>query len=301
MIVYLDLLIADNFCADAALLYLAVKTVRGDVSMLRILLTALAATAFGVGYTIFCLYYSVPAAVDIIVKYGVAAALPLPAAKFRKKSTYVLCSAAFVGYMFAFSGMLTAFFSRFTLTGKDEYSVNGVPSGIIVAGAVAFAFGAAKLIKKLSNRRKVLSLVYDCALWFKGKCVRAKGLMDTGNRLKTADGKDVAVISRALALRLLEDSLLTGGTRGEKIPVHTVNGNSFMTVFRIERMEIYCADRPNIIEDVAVGVSLHPLGEYDLILPFSFTEDKNTQTGREQEHGSAQIAEKTSAKDESGG
>ena len=186
MIVYLDLLIADNFCADAALLYLAVKTVRGDVSMLRILLTALAATALGVGYTIFCLYYSVPAAVDIIVKYGVAAALPLPAAKFRKKSTYVLCSAAFVGYMFAFSGMLTAFFSRFTLTGKDEYSVNGVPSGIIVAGAVAFAFGAAKLIKKLSNRRKVLSLVYDCALWFKGKCVRAKGLMDTGNRLKTA-------------------------------------------------------------------------------------------------------------------
>ena len=43
MVVYLDLLILDNFCADAALLYLAVRTVKGRVRYLRIALVALAA------------------------------------------------------------------------------------------------------------------------------------------------------------------------------------------------------------------------------------------------------------------
>lgn len=41
MVVYLDTLILDNFCADAALLYCAVKTVKGEAKLWRIFLTAL--------------------------------------------------------------------------------------------------------------------------------------------------------------------------------------------------------------------------------------------------------------------
>ena len=44
MVVYLDTLILDNFCADAALLYCAVKTVKGEAKLWRIFLTALFGT-----------------------------------------------------------------------------------------------------------------------------------------------------------------------------------------------------------------------------------------------------------------
>ena len=50
MKVYLDLLILDNFCADAALLYCAVRTVKGEAKLWRIALSALLGTA-PVSYT----------------------------------------------------------------------------------------------------------------------------------------------------------------------------------------------------------------------------------------------------------
>ena len=79
MIVYLDLLILDNFCADAALLYCAVRTVKGEVRWLRIALTAALGAALGTGYAVFTLYYTLPAAVGFIVRWGVLFVLPLPA------------------------------------------------------------------------------------------------------------------------------------------------------------------------------------------------------------------------------
>ena len=76
MKVYLDLLILDNFCADAALLYCAVRTVKGEAKLWRIALSALLGTALGVGYTILTLYYTLPVPVDYLIKYGVAVVLP---------------------------------------------------------------------------------------------------------------------------------------------------------------------------------------------------------------------------------
>ena len=76
MVVYIDLLLLDNFCADAALLYCAVRTVRGQAKPLRIACTALAGAAAAVGYTLLGLYVSIPPPADFFIKYAVAALLP---------------------------------------------------------------------------------------------------------------------------------------------------------------------------------------------------------------------------------
>ncbi len=274
MIVYLDLLILDNFCADASLLYLAVKTVRGKVSLMRIFLVALFGTIAGVGYTIFSIYYTLPKIVDLFIKYSVAAVLPLFAAKFRKKSSYALLSLAFCVYMFAFSGLLTAFFSEFVLTGENVYTVNAVPSGIIVAASVVFSVAAVKLFGFLASRVKLNGMIFDCRLSFKGQQIKTKGLCDTGNRLRTSKGKEVAVADRSIAWALLNSKNSKIHTAFEKVPVKTVNGNSYMTVFTIDKIEIYCGNHANIIEDVAIGISGESLGEYGLILPPSFTNEE---------------------------
>ena len=99
MTVYLDLLILDNFCADAALLYCAVRTVRGEAKLWRIALAALLGTALGVGYTVLCLFYAIPVPVDLILKFGVTLVLPWCALRAKRRRTYALCSLAFLAYL----------------------------------------------------------------------------------------------------------------------------------------------------------------------------------------------------------
>ena len=275
------MLFINNFSADAALLYCAVKTVKGETKLWRIALTALLGAVLGTGYAVFRLYYVLPEPIDLLIKYAVAAMLPFFAASFKKKKTYVLCSLAFVGYMFAFAGMLTALFARFSAGGEGEieYTAQTLPSGILVLGAVVFAFLSVRFVRFLSGRRNVLSLTCRCVLFFRGKKTEAKGFADTGNRLTTKDGRPVAVADRALALRLLSDGLFTENTACEKVCVGTVNGRSEINVFTIEKMEIYCGDRVNIIENAAIGISREKLGEYDVILPCSFAEEITKSRG----------------------
>lgn len=284
MTVYLDLLILDNFCADAALLYCAAKTVKGEVRFWRILLTALFGTALGVGYTIFKLYFRVPAAVDLLVKYGVAAALPLLAVKCKRRRSYALCSLAFVGYMFAFAGLLTALFSEVQPNesgGALTYTLYGLPSGVLVLACVAFAFGGVKIVSRLVRHGKTLAHCCTCKLVLRGQSVETTGFVDTGNRLCDRRGRPVAVAERAVAMSLFKETLFTGGTPAEKIAVQTVNGISVMTAFRIDILEIYCGGRANIIKDVTIAVSPQSLsGEYGIVLPPSFAREEDFEIRR---------------------
>lgn len=277
MTVYLDLLLLNNFCADAALLYCAVRTVKGEARLARICLTALLGAVLGVGYAVFCLYYTLPRPVDLLVRWGVSALLPLLAARFKTKRTYALCSLAFVLYMAAFAGLVTALFSDYAVQEGSglAYSVQALPSGILVGASVLFAALAVRLVRRLSARRKVLALTCDCVLTLRGRSVRLKALVDTGNRLTDSRGRGVAVAERAAALSLLADGLFSQTTPCEKIAVQTVNGRSFLTAFRAESLQIYCGGKPNIIRDVTVAISPRPLaGEYALIVPPSFTEEE---------------------------
>lgn len=279
MDVYLDILILDNFCADAALLYCAVKTVKGEAKFWRIFLASLFGTALGVGYTVFKLYFTLPAAVDIFIKYGVAAVLPLPAAKFKKKRTYLLCSLAFVGYMFALAGMLTALFSQISPNageGELTYTLYGMPSGVLAAACVAFAFFGVRVVKILKNHGKHLALCCTCRLTHRGKTVEAKAFTDTGNRLKDGAGNPVVVAERALALSLLSEGIFAGNTPCEKLSVTTVNGTSEFTAFKIDELEIYSGKKSNILKEVTVAISPRPLaGEYALILPPEYAKEED--------------------------
>ena len=51
--------------------------------------------------------------------------------------------------------------------------------------------------------------------------------------------------------------------------------------FTIDNIQIYCGDRVNIIENAKIGVSGEKLGEYDLILPVSFTQEQESGKGRQ--------------------
>ena len=241
----------------------------GTFTLARILFAALLGTALGVGYTLFRLYFSVPAAVDAVVKYGVALALPLPAAKFRTRRACALCCMAFVAYMAAFAGILTALFPAQAEgeTGGVVFVAESIPSGVLVAGCVLFAFAAVRVVRLLASRARAGSLTYPCVLRLGEREVKAKGFADTGNRLTDARGQGVVVADRLAALALVRGQ----SPPREQIEVTTVGGKTLLTAFRIDEIKIYCGGGENIIKDVTVAVSAHPIaGEYGLILPAAF-------------------------------
>lgn len=304
MVVYIDLLLLDNFCADAALLYCAVRTVRGQAKPLRIACTALAGAAAAVGYTLLGLYVSIPPPADFFIKYAVAALLPLPAAKFRRKRTYALCSLAFLGYMAAFAGILTALFSAdMPAVGEAGlvYTFGGLPSGVLAAACVGFGALAVRLVRALAGQARVAAGCLRCVLVLGEKKVSLRAFADTGNRLRGEAGEPVVVADRAAALALLQGRIAfgdgTGGEaeeggvpgdgksgplRGGRIAVHTVSGTAFFPWLRIDRLEIYCGKRANIIEDVTVAVSPRPLaGEYGALLPPEYADISFSRQGRE--------------------
>ena len=279
MVVYIDLLLLDNFCADAALLYCAVRTVRGQAKPLRIACTALAGAAAAVGYTLLGLYVSIPPPADFFIKYAVAALLPLPAAKFRRKRTYALCSLAFLGYMAAFAGVLTALFSADMPAAGEAgliYTFGGLPSGVLAAACVGFGALAVRLVRALAGQARVAAGCLRCVLVLGEQKVEVRAFADTGNRLKDSRGRGVVIAERAVALSLLADGLFSVSTPCEKIEVRTVNGKSFLTAFQIDVLEIYYGGRANILRDVTVAISEQSFaGEYALILPASFTKEED--------------------------
>ena len=287
MTVYLDLLILDNFCADAALLYCAVRTVRGEAKLWRLALAALLGTALGVGYTVLCLFYAIPVPVDLILKFGVTLVLPWCALRAKRRRTYALCSLAFLAYMAAFAGLLTALFSGAQPQegeGTLVYTVAGLPSGVLVLAAVAFAFLAARAGSALARRAKASAQLCTCKLVLGEKSVTVRALIDTGNKLCDKRGCAVPVADPAAVFALFADTLLSARTPCEEIAVTTVSGTSALKTFRIDALEIYCADKTHIIRDVTVALGARPLaGEYGLILPSSFTEEENfARGGKEQ-------------------
>ena len=278
MVVYLDELVLDNFCADAALLYCAVRTVKGEVRWLRILLTAALGAALGTAYAVCTLFFRLPAAVDFLVRWGVLFVLPLPAARFKYARTYLLCSLAFVGYMAAFAGILTALFARGQLNaspGTLSYTVFGIPSGVLVAACVAFAWLGVRLVRRTEARAEVISCTCRCTLRLGGQSVTVEGFVDTGNRLRDRRGKPVAVAERGALAALLAQAVLSRRPT-ETVAVRTVNGRSRLLAVRVDCLEIYCGGRVNRIEDVTVALSSDPLaGEYRLILPALFAKEKD--------------------------
>ena len=245
-----------------------------------------------------------------------AALLPLPAAKFRRKRTYALCSLAFLGYMAAFAGVLTALFSADMPAAGEAglvYTFGGLPSGVLAAACVGFGALAVRLVRALAGQARVAAGCLRCVLVVGEKKVSLRAFADTGNRLRGEAGEPVVVADRAAALALLQGRGLRwdaggaaergngfgaekgggeeGGVPGDgksgplrcgRIAVHTVSGTAFFPWLRIDRLEIYCGKRANIIEDVTVAVSPRPLaGEYGALLPPEYADISFSRQGRE--------------------
>ncbi len=102
-------------------------------------------------------------------------------------------------------------------------------------------------------------------LSYNGKTVRAKGIIDTGNRLHDSfTGKPVSVIDRTLALSLMpvEYAAAAMNPSGINLPLgmhlivsETVGGKTLMTAFDVDEMRIIMPETEFVLKKASVAVS----------------------------------------------
>ena len=252
MTVYIEYAVLDNFIIDwllfrYTLLFLGLKVRKG-----RLFFCALAGTAFAVALPLVVL----PGWAELALKGISGALLVLWLAKYPSARKYCAALGVFFLLTVLTGGALTAFFNLFQVNHSAQYCV-----GLISLGAWLISFGAYRAIRRLYRRREIYRGIVDCEITANGKTVSAKGFVDTGNRLYDGD-RAVAICSGAFAASL-------GVTKEEKyIEVGTVNGREKIPVCKIERLLIYRGDKPNIYENITLGMTERAeFGAYDLLLP----------------------------------
>lgn len=130
----------------------------------------------------------------------------------------------------------------------------------LLTGALFFGFSFA-LVKELYRRRAVRRFVYLCRVTLGDRSIKADGFLDSGNRAKVK-GIPVCFLSPDLAFDLLGERTMT-----EEMTIVTMGGESTIKIFLADRLEIYCGDKPNIIDKVYFAPSGNIRArEYKIIL-----------------------------------
>ena len=190
--------------------------------------------------------------------------MTLIAVKGKGIGRYLLTGALFFGFSFALGGALLAVYSVFSIdygATENGYLTESVPVGLVLSGSFVFAVLSVALVKELYRRRAVRRFVYLCRVTLGDRSIKADGFLDSGNRAKVK-GIPVCFLSPDLAFDLLGERTMT-----EEMTIVTMGGESTIKIFLADRLEIYCGDKPNIIDKVYFAPSGNIRArEYKIIL-----------------------------------
>ena len=252
MTVYIEYAVLDNFIIDWLLFRYTLLLVGMKGKKGRLFLCASAGTAFAVALPLLAL----PLWAELLLTALSGFLLVLWSARDPSAKKYFAAAGVFLLLTFITGGALTAFFNLFPAFGTE------LCVGVILLGAWLISAGAYRAIRYLYRRKEIHNHVVDCEITLNGKTVSARGLVDTGNRLYDGD-RAVAICSGKFASALTDAS-----TKGKYIEVGTVNGREKILTFEIDRLLIYRGDKPNIYENITLGLTDRAnFGAYDVLLP----------------------------------
>ena len=242
MEIYIEYALAENFCLDAMLLWLALKAGRQKISPVRLIVAAGIGAAFAVAFPLLDLGKTFA----YILKFSVGILLCLIAVKGKGIGRYALTAVLFFGFSFALGGGLLAVYSAFSVDYRigNGYVTERAPVGLVIAGCFFFAVATISLAKRIYRRRTLFRFIYPCKITLGERTVKAEGFLDSGNRASER-GIPVCFLSADLAYDLLGEKAMT-----EEMTIMTMGGESKIKIFLADRLEIYCADKPNIIDKV---------------------------------------------------
>lgn len=239
MEIYIELAILENFLIDGALLWLSLYAAKRKIRLGKIVFSASLGAAFAVFFPLF----SLPEAVATILKFATGALLVYVVISEKGWGRYAMTVVIFYGFSCAFAGLIFAA-AEFLKDEKNGFLLSRVSLGGVLGGGVCFCICAVGLVKWVYRRRRLVRFVYPCVLVSGTRTVRADGFLDSGNRA-LFNGRPICFLTPDLVFDLLGD-----GVMREETEIATVGGRKKIKIFPVDRLEIYCGGKKNIINKV---------------------------------------------------
>ncbi len=126
------------------------------------------------------------------------------------------------------------------------------------------------LVRFLSRKASERSLLCECEITLKGKTIKGKGFMDTGNGVYDGDSPVIFIDKR-----LASEFLTLGKINMKSICVSTVAGKTTKICITADKLKIYYKTGVNTYYNVTVAVTDLKSEEYSIILHPDFEEVKN--------------------------
>ncbi len=192
MQIIIEYVLLDNFLIDAMLLYLTNKIIKQPLNKLGLVL----ASAFGAGFAVLSPLIAVGGVWAICIKLAVAMVMAFMLNFTVKKMLvkFVLL----VMLTFAFGGALIAVFNFLGISVYDSMYigyVSSLPLGAIFVSGIVFCVFAVRLIKSVFDKRKYVETTCEIEIGINEKSAKVLGFVDSGNILRTSQGKSVIVVN----------------------------------------------------------------------------------------------------------
>ena len=258
MQVYIELVFIDNLIIDYLLLKYTFLLTKSRSGFWQLLFCAVLGASFATLLPVIKLNILL----ITLIKLTFSLCLVYVGARFYNLKSYLLSVLVFNMYTFLLGGGIISIFNLLCLPYNKDYSV-----GIILGIFYVLIKIIHKIILIIYKRKNIYAYLSDCELSLGNVTVKATGFLDTGNRLYDNQTQcPVVICSKKVAFELTDN--LKNKINARYIKITTAIGEDKILVFKIDNLKIYNKDKPNIFNNIMLGVSKKPFveGEYDLIL-----------------------------------
>jgi len=240
MKVYLDLIIVLNIALDFLILLTVSIVLKRNVNIKRIILASL----FG-GTSIFLLFVAINTFMLFVVKLLISMVMVIIAFSYKNRKYFINNMA----YLYMVSIILGGFlyFLRVEFSYKNEGVIffnNGMSVNfivlLIISPIILYIYIKESRMLKLTG-----NYYYKVDLYYKDRCLKFNGFLDTGNKLYDQYKRRPIVLVRSKELKFNYDN-------GILVPYNTASGNSLLKCLVVDRIVI---DSDYEVINPVIGIS----------------------------------------------
>jgi len=249
MEIYIEIFLVQNILINFCLLKLTKLTTKSQTTFLKLL------TASSIGA-----FFSVISSMSLneimflnIIKVITATAMLLIAFKTSIKQFVANFILLFM-FTYAFGGLVTNFSTMHLLT-QNMIIINNFTLEIICLLFIAFTYIFELVVRQIKFNINTNSLIFKIKIAHHKNTINIDGYLDTGNFLNH-NGKPVLILNLDSYLKLTKSNKLDFYLKdSESLSTHTVNGNSNLKLFTVDKIEIISHKRKKqIIKNPYVAI-----------------------------------------------
>lgn len=248
MEVYVEYAFLENFCVDAALLFLALKISKISIKKLWLFLGATLGAAFAIAYPFLAIFLGNAFADILKIFFPALLCFVGFGGKIHKneRGRYALNVISFYLLSFAFAGGVYAVCGVFSIGyAYDGGMLTQAPLGLVFAGGVAFFALISRFSKRIYARQKQTGFLYPCEIVYGGRAVKTQGFVDSGN-VARKNGVPVCFLSADVFFDLFKEEAFEAAY--EELAITTVSGGKKIKLFFLDEIRIYSGGETNIIK-----------------------------------------------------